>query len=86
MSADKIMVGLLLPYTEKKITELQQKKEPVLLGVSLENLFKYINYLEVQHKNNRDLVIANLKENLMYATGLLLDEEQQNEVDTNVSK
>lgn len=79
MSSEKLLVGLLQPYDEKKAEQMIKDKTPVILGVSLENLYNHLNFLEVQHNNNKDLVLSHLKHSLMITTGLILEEEQEQE-------
>lgn len=81
MSSEKLLIGLLQPYDEKKADQMIKEKIPVILGVSLENLYNHLNFLEVQHSNNKDLVLSHLKHSLMLTTGLILEEEQDAKIE-----
>ena len=71
-----------MPYDKKKVEEMEKLGSPILMGTPFNDLYEYINALEVQTGYNHTEIVRVLKLDAMQATGRI----QINEGESNVQE
>lgn len=72
-----LLMGMTLPYDEKKYQELLKSKVNVVPGLSMENLYDHLNELEIRHSYDPKEVLLDLKFALMEVLGKIPRPEEQ---------
>lgn len=72
-----LLMGMTLPYDEKKFQELLKSKQNVVPGLSIENLYDHINELEIKHNYDHKEIVRDLKYVLMEAIGKIVEPQKE---------